>query len=174
MKYCRFGASWTEHSISKVILKIYLTCLCYYLSSRIIMLWCKFLRRFIYCKPVWFSFFLVFYSLSRTNTVQNKTNIYSKFQINERLLSVLFVGLKNFAAWLSLPHYRKLKNYNASRVGISRIKCPWQKKTKKNTSTIAARPCLEYISLNNALTGTTVHKMPLPRKSTGICCLKVW
>ena len=80
LKYCRFGASWTEHSISKVILKIYLTCLCYYLSSRKIMLWCKFLRRFIYCKPVWFSFFLVFYSLSRTNTVQNKTTSILNFK----------------------------------------------------------------------------------------------
>lgn len=48
---------------------------------------------------------------------------------------------------------RKHKNYSANKVGTSRIKCPWQKKTKRNTLTTAAKPCLESIYLNNASTG---------------------
>ena len=46
--------------------------------------------------------------------------------------------------------FRKLKNCNANKAGISKIKYLWNQKMRKNISTFAARPCLESTSSNNA------------------------
>ena len=54
-------------------------------------------------------------------------------------------------AWYSTR--RRPRNYSASKVGISRIKFQWRKKTRKTTWTTAARPCLESTFWSNGSTG---------------------